>query len=121
MNKKDIENFKKKLEAEQKVLLTELAATGRKNPDHPGDWEPVATDLNIPNADENEVADKMESFQENQSAMNEFEKRYNEVKAALGRIKTGNYGICKICKKVIEIERLEANPAAQTCIEHEKM
>jgi len=29
----------------------------------------------------------------------------------------GNYGICEVCKKKIEMDRLEVNPAARTCKE----
>lgn len=118
MNKKDIQNYKKKLEEEQKMLEQELASTGKKNPDHPGDWEPKPDDMDILPADENEVADKLESFQENQAAMNEFEKRYHQVKKALVSIEKGTYGVCKVCQKVIEADRLNANAAAETCIEH---
>lgn len=118
MNKKDTEFFKNKLQEELSILEKELEATGRKNPDHPGDWEPKPTEMDILPADENEVADKLESFQENQFVMNELEKRYNQVKQALQRIESGKYGICKISGKEIERERLEANPAADTCIEH---
>ncbi len=118
MNKKDTEHFKIKLEEELTVLERELSATGRKNPDHPGDWEPVPTKMDTLAADESEVADKLGSYQENQVVMNEFEKRYNQVKSALKRISEGKYGICKISGETIERERLEANPAAETCIEH---
>ena len=50
--------------------------------------------------------------------MKELEIRYNEVKEALKRIEEGTYGICRVSGEQIEPERLEANPAATTCIKH---
>lgn len=39
-----------------------------------------------------------------------------DVDAALGRIASGSYGACTICGLAIEPRRLEALPAAQTCM-----
>ena len=41
-----------------------------------------------------------------------------EIEAALKRIDEGTYGICEVCGKAIEPERLEALPGTRTCIEH---
>jgi DnaK suppressor protein len=38
------------------------------------------------------------------------------VDEALGRLDSGSYGICVRCGRVIAPERLEARPAASTCI-----
>lgn len=40
-----------------------------------------------------------------------------QVEAALGRIKSGDYGICEDCGMEIGIKRLEAYPTAARCIE----
>ncbi len=39
------------------------------------------------------------------------------VKAALQRIEKGIYGLCVSCKKEIDLERLDALPYADLCIE----
>jgi RNA polymerase-binding transcription factor DksA len=39
-----------------------------------------------------------------------------EVDAALGRIDDGTYGLCERCGIAIGVERLEAVPAARTCV-----
>ena len=39
-----------------------------------------------------------------------------EVDAALGRLAEGSYGRCVVCGTAISPERLEARPAATTCI-----
>jgi len=38
------------------------------------------------------------------------------IDAALSRIKSGSYGMCTSCGEAIALERMVANPTAQTCI-----
>jgi len=118
MNKEKIEYFKEKLLKEKALLEEELKTVGRINPDNPLDWEAKRTVLDIDQADRNEVADEIEDFETNTSILTNLEIRYNEVKKALGKIASGTYGICEVSAKEIEMERLEANPAAATCKEH---
>lgn len=112
--------LKEKLEKELATLEGELKTIGRKNPDNKADWEPVPEKMDILPADSNEVADSLEAFEENTAIVKQLEIRYNEVRGALAKIKNGNYGICEKCGEPIEIARLEANPAAPTCIKHIK-
>jgi RNA polymerase-binding transcription factor DksA len=109
-------HFKKLLEEEAKTLEGELKTVGRQNPDNPNDWVPVPDELDIDEADENETADRIESVANNDQVLGQLEPRYNEVKAALARIEAGTYGICAKCGEPIEEKRLEANPAATTCM-----
>ncbi len=39
-----------------------------------------------------------------------------EIDAALRRVADGTYGICAVCGRPIAAERLEARPAARTCV-----
>lgn len=114
----NIENLKSKLQEELKNLEHEMNFVGRENPDLKGDWEVESTDLDTDSADESEVADKIEELEKNVAVMDSLERRYKEVKSALKKIDDGNYGICEVCSKKIEADRLEANPAACTCKEH---
>ncbi len=114
----DIKHFKEKLEEEKSVLEVELSGVARVNPDNPEDWEPTPSDLNIPKSDKNDMGDAMEEF-ENRSAVEvELENRLHNIKKAISRMEDGKYGICKICNEPIEIDRLEANPSAETCKAH---
>lgn len=114
-------DFKIKLEAELVLLEEELKSIGRKNPDNSEDWEAKSTMTEILPNDEEEVADKLESYQNNNSILTELEIRYNEVKSALAKINSGEkYGLCEVCGAPIDPARLEANPAAATCILHMK-
>jgi RNA polymerase-binding transcription factor DksA len=108
--------YKSKLEAEMKELVSELQRIGRINPDNPNDWEAVGADLGQPHsADSNEEADDVEEYGEHVAIIDQLEIRFNKIREALERIEQGTYGICKVCEKNIEKERLEANPAATTC------
>ncbi|GGD67102.1 TraR/DksA C4-type zinc finger protein [Paenibacillus nasutitermitis] len=46
-----------------------------------------------------------------------LQNRLDEVNEALARMKEGTYGQCKVCGQPIGYERLQALPAALTCIE----
>jgi DnaK suppressor protein len=41
---------------------------------------------------------------------------FNDVKTALKKIDDGKYGFCENCQKKIDTKRLEAFPAATTCV-----
>ena len=65
-----------------------------------------------------ERADRFEEFEENSAIMVPLKARLDEVNNALGRIEEGTYGTCSVCANPIEEDRLNANPAASTCIAH---
>jgi DnaK suppressor protein len=109
--------YKAKLEEEMARLESELGTVGRINPSNPGDWEAVPQETGL-EPDPNDRADQMEHYAENNAILTDLEIRYNEVKSALARVEDGSYGICQVCGKEIEQERLDADPAADTCVEH---
>lgn len=39
-----------------------------------------------------------------------------DIDAALGRIKSGSYGVCKGCDEPISLERMSAQPTAEFCL-----
>ena len=118
MTSEQLEKQKTRLQEELDLLSKELSSIGQKNPQNLNDWEATQPDMNVVNADENEVADTIEEYEDNTAILKQLETRFNEVKNALKQIEDGTYGICKVCSKEIEPARLEANPAAQTCQEH---
>lgn len=113
----DTTEFKELLEKEKGELETQLASIGRENPGVPGDWEAVPDETGK-EAEEGDAADAIEGYAENVVVLNDLELRYNEVRAALGRIEAGTYGICSVGGEEIDPARLRANPAAATCITH---
>ncbi len=120
MNTKETQQFKVKLENEKKLLESELATVGHKNPQNPMGWEASSGTMEVDSADENEVADKMEELEENELILQQLEKQLSDVDAALEQIEKGTYGLCEVCGKPIEIARLEASPSARTCKSHMK-
>lgn len=114
----DLARMEKRLTEELALLEEELRSVGRVNPANPADWEARPPELNIPGADPNETADRVEGYEENTAILKELEIRYNNVKKALARIKEGTYGVCEVGGEPIPEERLEANPAAATCLAH---
>ena len=118
MNKKLTEQFKKKLLVEKAGLETELASIGQRSPNNPNNWDASTGGMEVDNADENEVADKLEELEENTGIVSQLESQLNEIKSALDRIEKGTYGLCEVCQKPIEEERLEANPSARVSIKH---
>ncbi|MFZ2303240.1 MAG: TraR/DksA C4-type zinc finger protein [Minisyncoccia bacterium] len=114
----NINDLKVRLLEEKTRLESSLSGVGHKNPNIKGDWEPSAPNLNNERAEIGEVADSIEAFEENSAIEVELEASLLEVDASLARIEAGTYGICRICGEKIEDARLEANPAAPTCIAH---
>lgn len=117
---KDVENFKHTLLEERDQLRIELDELGDINPEVPGDWQTKPEDLNVDTADDIEIADSIESFEERNAIQNQLENRLIDVERALEKIATHTYGICEVCGGEIEHERLKANPAARTDITHKE-
>jgi RNA polymerase-binding transcription factor DksA len=109
------EIYKNKLEEEKKILEEELSSLGKV--DKTGDWEATPEEQTYPESDENDMADRTEDYGERSSTLNALELRLKDVNEALSKIENGNYGVCEICQKTIEGERLEVNPSSRTCID----
>jgi RNA polymerase-binding transcription factor DksA len=116
----DTKHFETKLLDEKAILEKELAKVARKNPDRVGDWEATPEEKDPSQADENISADSIDGYESNNAIVNTLEPRWRDTNAALARIKKGTYGLCEVCEKEIETDRLEANPAASTCKKHKK-
>jgi len=115
----DTQKFKEKLETEMTTLTEEMQKIARVNPDsEKEDWEAKGADLNVLQADQNQRADVQREYELNNTLLKDLEVRYNTVKEALSRIEDGTYGTCSIDGEQIELDRLEANPAAATCKAH---
>ncbi len=114
----DIAVFKTKLEEELGIVTGELQSLGIHNPQVGSDWIPVAADTEVNEADDNILADKYEDLANRSGIVSDLEARFNNINRALGKIEMGTYGSCEISGEAIEVERLEANPAARTCKAH---
>ncbi len=111
-----MEKYKAKLEEEKSLLEEELKSLGKLDSET-GDWE-ATSDADITNqevADEADMADRAENYEERVSKISVLEKKLDEVNIALEKINGEGYGICEKCSKNIEEERMEANPSARLC------
>ncbi|HVM58953.1 MAG TPA: TraR/DksA C4-type zinc finger protein [Candidatus Paceibacterota bacterium] len=111
------DHLRKSLEEEKARLESEMGSVGRKNPNVPGDWEAVPSETGQ-EPDEADQADVFVSGDTNAAILADLEARYDTVVGALARMDKDEYGVCEVCGKKIEQERLEADPAATTCKEH---
>lgn len=109
-----LEELRGALEAEKDAVEEELSTHG-VNID--SDWQGNSSSSGE-EADQNDAADNIEELVINVPLVEELEKRHKEIVAALARMDTGSYGLCENGGEPIPFDRLEANPAARTCIEH---
>lgn len=112
----DVEKYKQQLEALLAQITAELTNLGVQET-QTGDWvatpEPIVAE-----ADPNDVADRVEEWDERNATLAELETRYNNIRRALKKIQAGTYGICEVGGGAISPERLDVNPAARTCTTH---
>lgn len=114
----DIASYKQKLEEERLKLENELPTVGQENTQNPDDWEATSGDLNRGETDPIDRADNIEELETNTAIVGNLETRLVSVKKALDKIEGGTYGYCEVSNEPIEIDRLDANPAAETCKAH---
>ncbi len=96
-------------------LINELETIAIYHPET-DDWEVRINDEHDTEADDSLQGDQSEAADERVATLALLETRYRNVVRALNKITDGTYGICEFSGHPIEPERLEANPAARTCI-----
>lgn len=100
------------LDAERRVALQRLAALT-------GDFDEVVAASKDTNADdEHDPEGATIAFERSQVSALVVQVRGHlaEIDAALQRLESGTYGTCERCRQPIGEARLEARPAAATCI-----
>lgn len=108
LTEQDLDEARQKLATELQIVETELVDLG-----FPADGEVNA------HFDEG-FADAAQSTSERAKVLSLVEglmHRREDLQAALTRVERGTYGICDSCGKPIAPERLEAIPAARSCME----
>ena len=121
---KNLEELRIALEKERDLLVKELETIATPDPNVKGDWDVKHSEWGENQITSQEELESGESVNEsdedmkNKALSDSLELRLKDVNDALERMKVGTYGICEVCKKEISVERLEANPAAKTDMEH---
>lgn len=113
----DKKKIKKKLEEERDILVEEMQDMGNLNPET-GEWEATPQEMDGPESDKNDLADRFEDFESKSSMIESLEIRLKDILKALKKINNISFGKCEVCKKDIELDRMKANPAASTCKKH---
>lgn len=113
----NINHYKEKLLNEKESLGKELETIAIFNTET-DTWEAVPDNEMIGEIDDNDIADRFEDFEERSSMVSALQKKLTSIDRALGKMDKGTYGLCEVCGKPIETERLEANPAARADKEH---
>jgi DnaK suppressor protein len=120
MEKKTLNELKKKLEAEKVLLEKDLLKFADKDKKIPYDYDTRFPEYDVasrPSApDEN--ATEIDSYGNLLAVEHALELRLKEVGEALEKIKKndGSFGKCEKCQGEIELERLKVNPAAKLCL-----
>lgn len=112
----DTNKFAARLEAEKSRLITELKTMAEKTMGTPGEWQAVPETAGLDTRED--VAEKFEELEERRAAEHNLEISLKAVEDALLKIANGTYGLCEVSGEPIELDRLEANPAARTCKAH---
>ena len=113
----ELETLRTALEVEKENLEEELAGHGRVQSET-GDWQGASVGFEGTEADPNDVADQIEELATNVPLVEELEDKHTDVSEALDKMDEGIYGLCEECNEPIPLDRLKANPAARTCIQH---
>lgn len=98
-------------------LINALADMGRVI-DDVGDWAAVPPPLDDSDDDPAIRADRIQEFFTRGASLEQLELRLSEIDTALTHIAAGTYGIDIVSGEEIPLERLLANPAAVTTVEH---
>src|SRR5262245_30327113 len=102
----DKKKIKEKLEKERDMLLEELRGMGRLNSDRM-EWEATPEEVDVPETDQNDMADRFEDFESRSSMIRTLEPRLKNILKALKDLNKDSFGKCEVCKKDIEMSRLE--------------
>ncbi|MES2023353.1 MAG: TraR/DksA C4-type zinc finger protein [Patescibacteria group bacterium] len=113
----DKKKIKEQLEKERDLLLGEMKDMGKLNPET-GEWEATPQEQDTPETDSNNMADRFEDFEERSSMIKDLGARLNNILRAIKGVNRESFGKCEVCKKDIEKDRMDANPAARTCKKH---
>ena len=109
--------FRTELEGERVRIINDLKGIAVFN-QHTGDWEAITETDEADSADDNLGADALEALEERLATLSALEITYNDIERALRKLNEGGYGICEICDRTIEEDRLNALPTARTCTQH---
>lgn len=106
------------LEKEESEILSELADFAQKDPNVKGGFiVPFPNEGNTVDENAREIAE----FERMKVLKDNLQKKLNDIRATIKKIKEGIYGKCETCSVSIGSTRLKAMPAARFCIDCAKI
>lgn len=115
MDKKTLEQFKNKLEAEKEKLTKELESFAKQDPKVKGNWLTRFPFFNASRSRPDEKAEERERYENLLPVEHVLEMRLKDINEAIERIEKKTYGKCANCSKEIRVKRLEIVPEAKLC------
>ncbi|MFA7208651.1 MAG: TraR/DksA C4-type zinc finger protein [Parcubacteria group bacterium] len=108
-----LSELKEALLTEKTNLENNLGRIAKSIDSKIGDYEPVFDEIGN---DREDNTTEVEEYTDNLPVEIALEKKLQNVILALSKMEDGTYGVCENCRQEIALERLKANPSAQTCI-----
>lgn len=114
LTEEQLEELRGALAAEKDAVEEEMAAHGKMS----GKSWSGSSESEGEEADPTDAADNIEELAINVPMVADLQKRLKDIDDALEKMDDGGYGTCETCAELIPFDRLEADPAARTCIKH---
>ncbi len=114
----DIVKYQTKLSEKKVQLEKELSELGIQDSENKNNWEETIDSEDYDTAEEGELAVQLEDEVDKRAVLESLEVELRGINKALERIKNNEFGLCRVCGKEIEEDRLELEPEADTCKEH---
>jgi RNA polymerase-binding protein DksA len=110
---KTLSELKEALLTEKAELEENLGRIAKPVDAKTGEYETTFEEIGN---DREDNTTEVEEYTDNLPVEMALEKKLQNIILALSKMEKGTYGICENCQQEIAIERLKANPSAQTCI-----
>lgn len=111
---------KKTLLGQKEQAIKELGGIAKYD-DASGKYIPLQPDYDVGSVeDAGDSGEEAQELQQHMSRVNDLETSLDEISLALAKLDKGTYGRCEVTGDWISEERLEAYPAARTCMEESK-
>ena len=107
MTRKRLEHFRQRLLQEREALNARILAAQADAQRALGPVEP-----------RDDISERADLADTSLAMATLLTQQLQEIDDALLRMELGEYGVCELCEEPIELERLEARPAARFCKEH---
>lgn len=118
MEKEKLEQLVKKLEDEKSDIIKTLRSIEEN--EYNDSLQTYTSELSLYDNHPADVGSETFEMEKTYALKGQQLHRLQEIEQALDKIEKGDYGKCSICGKEIKLERLEAYPEADTCIECSK-